>query len=47
MLAGSIIVLALYLIPIINVIIGLIVGIVGSGAAVVALRDHKLVTKKS
>jgi hypothetical protein len=47
MLAGSVIVLALYLIPIINAIVGLVVGIIGSGAAVGALRTHKLATKKS
>jgi hypothetical protein len=47
MLAGSVIVLALYLVPFINAILGLIVGVVGSGAAVGALRDHKLVSKKS
>ena len=47
MLIGSVIVLALYLIPIVNAIVGLIVGTVGSGAALGALRGHKLATKKS
>ena len=47
MLAGSVIVLLLYLIPIVNAIIGLVVGIVGSGAAVGALKHHKAVSKKA
>ena len=47
MLAGSTVVLLLYLIPIVNAIIGLVVGVVGSGAAVGALKHHKAVSKKA
>jgi len=47
MLAGSVIVLLLYLIPVVNAVIGMVVGIVGSGAAVGALKHHKAVSKKA
>jgi cytoskeletal protein CcmA (bactofilin family) len=46
MLIGSLIVLSLYILPVINVIVGAIVGIVGSGALFNLVKTSKLQLKK-
>jgi len=46
MLIGSLVVLALYLVPIVNIVVGLIVGVVGSGALFELFKSSKLQTSK-
>lgn len=46
MLVGSLIVLSLYILPVINIIVGAIVGIVGSGALFNLVKTSKLQLKK-
>lgn len=46
MLVGSLVVLALYIVPVVNVIVGAIVGIVGSGALLNLVKSSKLQIKK-
>lgn len=47
MLVGSIIVLALYLIPVVNVLVGLAVVVIGTGSIIRLIKGSKLHTKKA
>ena len=47
MLIGSIVILSLYAVPVVNIIVATIVGVVGSGAIIGIIKKSTIITKKA